>query len=135
VKIAQASFGDFGEVTMSVTITLPEPLAGQLKSEAQQRQVGLTEFAADLLARALEGTRDTTGYEVNQQRLALLHKSAKTGLTPREAHELQELQGKGFAQLAGNAWHPGRGSCHRQHPAPQFRLHSASVDPPRRDRP
>jgi len=92
VKIAQASFGDFGEVTMSVTITLPEPLAGQLKSEAQQRQVGLTEFAADLLARALEGTRDTTWYEVNQQRLALLHKSAKTGLTLREAHELQELQ-------------------------------------------
>ena len=77
---------------MSVTITLPEPLAAQLKSEAQQRRVGLTEFAADLLARALEGTRDTTWYEVNQQRLALLHKSAKTGLAPREAHELQELQ-------------------------------------------
>ena len=81
---------------MPVTITLPEPLAGQLKSAARQRQVGLTEFAADLLARALDGaretTRETTWYEVNQQRLALLHKSAKTGLTPREAHELQELQ-------------------------------------------
>jgi len=77
---------------MPVTITLPEPLAGQLKSAARQRQVGLTEFAADLLARALDGARETTWYEVNQQRLALLHKSAKTELTPREAHELQELQ-------------------------------------------
>ena len=77
---------------MSVTITVPEPLAAQLKCEAQQRQVSLTELAADFLARGLEGARDATWYEVNQQRLALLHKSAKTGLTPREAHELQELQ-------------------------------------------
>jgi hypothetical protein len=77
---------------MSVTITVPEPLAGRLKSEAQQRRVSLTDLAADLLARALDGTGDATWYELNQRRLALLHKSAKTGLTPRESHELQELQ-------------------------------------------
>jgi len=68
---------------MSVTITLPEPLAGRLS---------LPDLAADLLARALDETGDAIWYEVNQRRLVLLLKSAKNGLTSREAHELQELQ-------------------------------------------
>jgi hypothetical protein len=77
---------------MSVTITVHEPLAAQLKSEAQQRRVSLADLAADLLARALEGARDSKWYEANRRRLALLQKSAKTGLTAREAEELKELQ-------------------------------------------
>jgi hypothetical protein len=75
---------------MSVTITVLDPLTGQLKSAAQQRRMRPKEPAADLLPRAFEGTRDATWYEVNQRRRALLHKSAKTGLAPPETQELQE---------------------------------------------
>jgi hypothetical protein len=63
-----------------------------LKFEAQQRRISPTEFAADLLADALEGTKAVAWYEANQRRLALLHKSAKAGLTPLEADELRDLQ-------------------------------------------
>ena len=77
---------------MSVTVTVYDPLAEKLQSEARQQQVSVEELAASLLARALEGSQDATWHKANQRRLALIHQSSTAGLTPEEASELQQLQ-------------------------------------------
>ncbi|MBC8868891.1 MAG: hypothetical protein H8E44_05710 [Planctomycetes bacterium] len=77
---------------MSVTVTVYDPLAEKLQSEALQQQVSVEELAADLLARALEGSQDAAWEKANQRRLVLVHRSSTAGLTPEEASELQELQ-------------------------------------------
>jgi hypothetical protein len=77
---------------MSVTVTVYDPLAEKLPSEALQQQVSVEELAADLLARALEGFQDETWHKANRRRLKLVHKSSSAGLTPEEAGELQQLQ-------------------------------------------
>jgi hypothetical protein len=77
---------------MPVTVTVYDPLAEKLQSEALQQQVSVEELAADLLARALEGFQDAIWHKANQRRLALVHKSSAAGLTPEEAGELQQLQ-------------------------------------------
>ena len=77
---------------MSVTVTVYDPLAEKLQSEALQQQVSVEELAADLLTRALEGSQDATWHKANQRRLVLVHRSSMAGLTPEEAGELQQLQ-------------------------------------------
>jgi hypothetical protein len=77
---------------MSVTITVDDPLAGQLRSEAQQQRVSVQELATDLLSRALADSQDVVWRKANQRRLALIHKSSTLGLTPSESEELQQLQ-------------------------------------------
>ena len=77
---------------MSVTITVHDPLATKLRSEAQQQQMSVQELATDLLARALEDTPDATWRKANLRRLALVLKSSTVRLTTEEASELDQLQ-------------------------------------------
>ncbi len=77
---------------MSVTITVPDPLAEELTSEAQQRRMSVEQLAAGLLARALQESKDTSWEKANAQRLALVQKSSTIGLTAVETEQLQQLQ-------------------------------------------
>lgn len=75
---------------MSVTIVVPEPLAGQLQLAARKQQVGVDSLALDLLSSSLdEESRYTT---TGSRRRWLIRKSASGGLTPEESRELEELQ-------------------------------------------
>lgn len=77
---------------MSVTITVQDPLAAKLRSEAQQQRLSLQELATNLLARALSDAHDAGWRKADLRRLALVHKSSTAGLTPEEASELEQLQ-------------------------------------------
>jgi hypothetical protein len=77
---------------MSVTITVHDPLAAQLRSEAQQQQVSVDELVADLLVRVLKRDQDPNWYSTNLRRLTLIRKSAAVELTPQEVSQLQQLQ-------------------------------------------
>ena len=83
---------------MSVTITVPDPLATRLRTEAEQRQVSVEELAARLLAGALEAN-ETEWQDAQRRRLTLLHRSTIAGLTADESRELQELQAQADRRL------------------------------------
>lgn len=77
---------------MSVTITVPDPLAAQLVSEAQHQQKSVDQLAVDLLTHILHENNDKAWDHANQQRLALLQKSSTNDLTREETDHLQQLQ-------------------------------------------
>lgn len=77
---------------MSVIISVPDPLAAELTSEAQQQQISVEQLATNLLARALHESKNENWDKANQRRLALLHKSSTVGLAQDEAKQLQQLQ-------------------------------------------
>jgi hypothetical protein len=74
---------------MPLTITVSDPLAVKLESEAATRQISAEQFALDVLGKAVQ--RDDWG-AVNRRRLALIRKQFAAGLTAGESVELQELQ-------------------------------------------
>ena len=74
---------------MPLTITVNDPLALELQSEAQSRQISVEQFARDVLWRAVQ-THD--GPPANRRRLTLIRQQFAGGLTAAESAELQELQ-------------------------------------------
>jgi hypothetical protein len=74
---------------MSLTITVTDPLAHQLQSEADSRQIPVEQFALEILGQAVQRQ---DGPPDNRRRLALIHKQFASGLTSEEVTELQELQ-------------------------------------------
>ncbi len=85
---------------MSLTIRIPDPLAGRLQSRAEGERVPADELAARLLATgmhsALEPEQWTTA---NQRRVALIEKRFHDGLSDNEQEELQHLQDLADRQL------------------------------------
>jgi hypothetical protein len=74
---------------MPLTITVTEPLALKLESEASSRKISVEQFALEILGRAVQSDEWAI---VNRRRLALIRKQFAGGLSAGEAAELQELQ-------------------------------------------
>jgi hypothetical protein len=78
---------------MTVTISLPDPLADQLRIRAQAERLSVDELASAVLAAAMRQPldRETWGQH-NQRRLALIRTRFSTGLSKAEEQELRALQ-------------------------------------------
>jgi hypothetical protein len=74
---------------MTLTITITDPLAHQLRSKADSRKIPVEQFALEILGQAVHGQKWSLA---NRRRLALIRKQFANELTPEEAAELQELQ-------------------------------------------
>jgi hypothetical protein len=83
---------------MSLTITVTDPLARQLQSEADSRNIPVEQFALEVLGQAVQQHDGPPG---NRRRLALIRKQFANGLTPEEVTELQELQCRADRHLEG----------------------------------
>jgi hypothetical protein len=78
---------------MTLTITLDEALTAQLRQHAAARQMSMEECATQLLSKVVLQLADTARWQQhNQRRVALIHKSMTTPLSPEEAAELERLQ-------------------------------------------
>jgi hypothetical protein len=74
---------------MPLTITVTDPLAIKLQSEAVSRRISVEQFALEVLGQAVQSDEWETA---NRRRLALIRSQFAGGLTAAEAAELQELQ-------------------------------------------
>jgi len=74
---------------MPLTITVSDPLAIELQSEAASRKLSVEQFALEVLGQAVRGDEWAIA---NRHRLALIRKQFAGGLTEAEAAELQDLQ-------------------------------------------
>jgi hypothetical protein len=83
---------------MSLTITVTDPLAHQLQSEADSRQMPVEQFALEILGQAVQRQ---DGPPDNRRRLSLIRKQFTSALTPEEVSELQELQRQADRHLEG----------------------------------
>jgi hypothetical protein len=81
---------------MPLTITITDPLAIKLQSEAASRKISAEQFALEVLGQAVHSDDWATA---NQRRLELVRSQFAGGLTPVEAAELQELQCRVDRQL------------------------------------
>jgi len=78
---------------MSLTITVPEPLAERLQSRAQAERVPVEELASRLLESGIQRALEPDQWNVaNERRLNLIEKRFASGLTDEEQQELQRLQ-------------------------------------------
>jgi hypothetical protein len=74
---------------MSLTITVTDPLANQLQSEAESRKIPVEQFALEVLGQAVQ----RHGWPAaNRRRVTLIRKQFTAELTPEEVAEVQELQ-------------------------------------------
>jgi hypothetical protein len=78
---------------MSLTITVPEPLAERLQSRAEAERVPVEELASRLLASGIQRALEPAQWNVaNERRLNLIERRFASGLTDEEQQELQRLQ-------------------------------------------
>jgi hypothetical protein len=78
---------------MSLTITVPDPLAGLLQSRAQVEKIPVDELASRLLETGIQDPLEPGQWTVaNERRVALIEKRFNNGLTEQEQEELQRLQ-------------------------------------------
>jgi hypothetical protein len=103
---------------MSLTITVTDPLAHQLQSEADSRKIPVEQFALEFLGQAVQGQEWSLA---NRRRLALIRKQFANGLTPEEAAELQELQRQADrhlealdSEMADDVAEMEKAACHGQ---------------------
>ncbi len=74
---------------MALTITVTDPLASELLTEANIRKIPVEQFALEVLGWGMQ----TNGWpSANQRRLAIIKKQFSEGLTPAEEAELRNLQ-------------------------------------------
>ena len=86
---------------MPLTITVADPLAIRLQSEAVARNIPVEQFAAEVLQNAVQSDDRGDGWAIaNQRRLAFIRKEFTLGLTAAEAAELQDLQWRADQHLA-----------------------------------
>ena len=74
---------------MPLTITVTDPLAIKLQSEAAARKISVEQFALEVLGQAVQSEEWASA---NRRRLALIRQQFAGGLTATEEVELQELQ-------------------------------------------
>lgn len=74
---------------MPLTITVTDPLAIKLQSEAAARKISVEQFALEILGQAVHSEEWVVA---NRRRLALVRQQFSGGLTPTETAELQDLQ-------------------------------------------
>jgi hypothetical protein len=74
---------------MPLTITVTDPLALKLQTQADARRISVEQFALEVLGQTVQSQEWPAA---NRQRLALIRKQFTEELTPAEAAELQELQ-------------------------------------------
>ena len=85
---------------MTLTITVPEPLANRLLSRAEAEKLPVEELASRLLEDGIRRPLEPAQWTVaNQRRVALIEKRFAAGLTDEEEHELQHLQALADQQL------------------------------------
>jgi plasmid stability protein len=78
---------------MTLTISLPDPLADQLLIRAQAERMSVDELASAVLTAAMQRPLDPDKWRVqNQRRLALIRKRFTSGLSTAEEQELRALQ-------------------------------------------
>ena len=77
------------EPTMPLTITVTDPLALELQSEANSRKISVEQFALEVLGQAVQREVWATA---NRRRLTLIRQQFAVGLTATETAELQDLQ-------------------------------------------
>lgn len=78
---------------MSVTITLNDALANQLRSQASVEERSVEDFAVQLLSEAVEQRlKSSSSAEQNQRRVELIRKSNREGLSADETEQLRQLQ-------------------------------------------
>jgi hypothetical protein len=85
---------------MSLTITVPDPLAGQIRSRAQAEKIPVDELASRLLETGMKTPLEPGQWAVaNERRVALIGKRFNGGLTDPEQLDLQQLQELADRQL------------------------------------
>ena len=85
---------------MSLTITVPEPLARRLQSRAEVEKVPVEELASRLLENGIQGPLEPAQWaSANERRVALIEKRFASGLTEQEQEELQHIQDVADQQL------------------------------------
>ena len=78
---------------MSMTITLTDDLAGQLRMQAQTRQLSVEQWALTILGHAAENPDELRSWaNLNRRRFDLIQKRYSTGLDRAEEVELKQLQ-------------------------------------------
>lgn len=85
---------------MSLTITVPDPLAGRLQSRAQVEKVPVDELASRLLEHGMQQPLEPEQWRIaNERRMVLIEMRFASGLTDNERAELQRLQELADRQL------------------------------------
>jgi hypothetical protein len=85
---------------MSLTITVPDPLARLLQSRAEVEKIPVDELATRILETGMQDPLQSGQWTVvNKRRMALIEKQFRNGLTDQEQVELQELQELADRQL------------------------------------
>ncbi len=85
---------------MSLTITVPDPLARMLQSRAQAQRIPVDELASRLLETGMQNPLEPEQWTIaNERRVALIEKRFSSGLTDQEKDELQQLQELADRQL------------------------------------
>ena len=85
---------------MSLTITVPDPLARRLQSRAQAENVPVDELASRILEHGMQRALEPAQWKTtNERRVALIEKRFTSGLTNSEQEELQRLQELADQQL------------------------------------
>ena len=78
---------------MSLTITVPDPLAGLLQSRAEVEKIPVNELASRLLESGVQNPLEPGQWTIaNERRAALIEKRFNSSLTGQEQEELQQLQ-------------------------------------------
>ncbi len=78
---------------MSLTITVPDPLARLLQSRARAEKIPVDELASRLLETGMQNPLEPGQWSIaNQRRVALIEKRFRKSLTEQEQEELQQLQ-------------------------------------------
>jgi hypothetical protein len=85
---------------MTLTITVPDPLARLLQSRAQAVKIPVDELASRLLETGMQNPLEPGQWTIaNERRVALIEKRFNGGLTDQEQEELQQLQALADRQL------------------------------------
>ena len=85
---------------MSLTITVPDTLAGRLRSRAQVEKVPVDELASRFLENGMQLPLEPEQWRIaNERRMALIEKRFTGGLMDNEQAELQRLQEVADQQL------------------------------------
>jgi hypothetical protein len=87
---------------MHLTISLDEPLAGQLRRRASAKALPPEQLASEILGHALHRLAEEEAWcQSNLRRAELIRKSRIVGLTAEDSAELDRLQAAADQRLEG----------------------------------
>lgn len=85
---------------MNLTISLDEPLAGQLREEASAQSLPPEQALRTVLQAGFEVIAELRWREANERRIELIYKERDGVLTTAEGEELERLQDAAAARVA-----------------------------------